>query len=175
MSHHEIHSAICVIKGISGVWKPRLTTLAIWHECHPYHGKITRKHLIETRIPDARSLDPDPGCPFLGPGSVRRMPVPWRRANWYLLDPNLWQRQTLHNLYPNLCQRRTGRERFSLTYVLVYHNLYPNLWQRQTLHNFCSGPWPWPGWPEGFTCHWASSPRSPETQLKQQLMMIMIL
>jgi len=34
---------------------------------------------------------------------------------------------------------------------------------------------PWPGWPEGFACHWASSPRSPETQLKQQLIMIMIL
>jgi hypothetical protein len=70
MSHHEIHSAIWVIKAISGVWKPRLTTLASWHECHPYHGKMTRNHLMGTRIPDTRSLDPDPGCPFLGPGST---------------------------------------------------------------------------------------------------------
>jgi len=31
---------------------------------------MTRNHLMGTRIPDTRSLDPDPGCPFLGPGST---------------------------------------------------------------------------------------------------------
>jgi len=46
--------------------------------------------------------DPDPGCPFLGPGS--RMPVPWRRANWYLVPGQGGQRDlpaTLGQISPD--------------------------------------------------------------------------
>jgi len=48
-----------------------------WQNYGQRPGQGGRKLLIETRIPDALSVDPDPGCPFLGPGS--RMPVPWTR------------------------------------------------------------------------------------------------
>jgi len=39
-----------------------------WQNYGQRPGQGGRKLLIETRIPDALSVDPDPGCPFLGDG-----------------------------------------------------------------------------------------------------------
>jgi len=73
-----------------------------WQNYGQRPGQGGRKLLIETRIPDALSVDPDPGCPFLGPGS--RMPLPWRRPNWYLVPGQGGQRDlpaTLGQISPD--------------------------------------------------------------------------